>query len=97
MAALDELTNEAQAVMNRQQELEEAQQQQEAVLAEVTERRERKQNEVSAGPGHNYCADQYSALGSAVTSGLQAYVHMCRQPWGSMADELCRSSACLSC
>jgi hypothetical protein len=50
MAALDELTNEAQEVMNSQQELEATQQQQEAVLAEVTERRERKQNEVSVGP-----------------------------------------------
>jgi hypothetical protein len=46
MASLGELDTEAQAVMNRQQELEAQQAQQERVLEEVAERRDKQQKEV---------------------------------------------------
>jgi len=46
MASLDDLTNEAQAVLATNEEVEAQQQEQEAVLAEVAERREQKQKEV---------------------------------------------------
>lgn len=46
MASLGELDTEAQAVMNSQQELEAKQAQQEKVLEEVAERRDKQQKEV---------------------------------------------------